>query len=724
MTAKPKSIYSIETSKHTTRKYPNVIWFPRSKTDPREIREVLKLALKTQGENPEGFFNDKMLGEKMALIGSINVVGYGGAKYIDSYKGKNTADVSYITNARMLIRLFRFLGFVTRLGKGRYVLTDLGIRYCSFVGDFPNHSNGTSEEQMLLDSLANFGFYCVNDDSSFRDAKFRIRPFVWLLNCMSIEPQCIFQLIVTTFASQAEDGREIKRIKSILHNLRSGDTSLKAEWGKLGLDADDYSCVHNFYDSAKILVYLGASLGLIEKISDPQYGKRISGKARHLKQATTFYALTKKGLHFLKNNLSNRLVYYDEIYNIFGDKSVLDVSILFASLNYAIGNIKVTKINKRFFSKIANLGALLIKIKSKFGIDIDMSGEYLTLKTPISFSFYQSIPPEILHNEIIQGYYKRFMAQLNKDQDVKIAKDEYRPSKVSSELSPYFELGKDRRYIVKDKTIKELEEGLKYSGKDEIYGGSDRFSSRVSPTNSVIIKDGMFYVDNKVDALDLLVPLRIKDKELVSFIEKNINDLINNFIAKSDTWEKDQHYIWVRNCFRHLGMEAIYSGSSGMLSRADVSITKPFIGGIEVKSPRENRGTINLKAIRQAIDAKIQVADQCKGKDKLPRVGIAIGRRISDLAIREEKKWANENQPALLLNDIVLYYIVIKSAVIPLSLKSLVDFFTSNHGLVNRSMVLELFRRNTKNKKDIENINREFDSLSRHLGAEAGADGA
>lgn len=70
-------MYEIETSKKSTRKYPNVIWFPRSKTDPREIREVLKLALKAQTENSEGFFNDKTLGKNMALIGSINVVGFG-----------------------------------------------------------------------------------------------------------------------------------------------------------------------------------------------------------------------------------------------------------------------------------------------------------------------------------------------------------------------------------------------------------------------------------------------------------------------------------------------------------------------------------------------------------------------------------------------------------------------------------------------------------------------
>src|SRR3989344_9253589 len=153
------NIYQIETSKKSARKYPNVIWFPRSKTDPREIREVLKLALMAQEANPEGFFNDKILGEKMARIGSINVLGLGGDKYIESYEGKSTGNVSYITNARMLMRLFRFLGLVTRVKKGEYRITDLGKIYTNFSGDFPSFYESNSEEEMLLESLANFTFY-------------------------------------------------------------------------------------------------------------------------------------------------------------------------------------------------------------------------------------------------------------------------------------------------------------------------------------------------------------------------------------------------------------------------------------------------------------------------------------------------------------------------------------------------------------------------------------
>jgi len=172
---------AISTSKGSSRKYPNVIWFPRSKTDLQEIREVLKLALQVQNENPDSYFNDKILGEKMARIGSINVVGKLGDEYVKSYKGKNTGDVSYITNARMLMRLFRFLGLVTRLSPAKYQLTDQGLIYSQFSGDFPSTINGVNEEETVLRLLSDFAFYCVNDDSAYRDPTFQVRPFIWLL---------------------------------------------------------------------------------------------------------------------------------------------------------------------------------------------------------------------------------------------------------------------------------------------------------------------------------------------------------------------------------------------------------------------------------------------------------------------------------------------------------------------------------------------------------------
>ncbi len=711
-------LYEIKTSKGSVRKYPNVIWFPRSKTDPREIREVLKLAIKTQNDNSGGFFNDKLLGEYMARIGSISVVGLEGKKYVESYKGKSIGDVSYITNARMLMRLFRFLGFVTRIEKGKYIVTDLGRLYCKFAGDFPDYAGGVSEERVLLDSLSNFAFYNVNDDPAYRDAKFMVRPFVWLLHTIALEPQCIFQLIVTAFASKSESTEETQRIKSILANLRSGSSNLKKEWRKVGLDSNNYSCVHNFYDSVKILVYLGASLGLVHKTADPAYGKKIAGGGRHLKQASAFYAITEKGIVFLKQSLPTRVLYFDQVYKTFGDSQSLQVAVLLASLNHHLGNIKIDGIKDEFFEVSFDIDNTIRNLNKNFSIKIIKQGGFLVLESPISFSFYQSIPPEILQLEIIQKYYNKLMSNFPKNKLLKTITTEHSPTEGLAEFSPYFELDKKRRYSINGKGRDDLVSAIKYAGKEDVFGGRDRFSSRVSPTNSVVLDGDKLFINNSLDALDLLVPLRIKDPALIKFIEENTVDLVNHFITKSDIWEKDQHYTWVRNCFRHFDMEAVYSGSGGMLSRADVSIISPLIGGIEIKSPRENRGTVSTKAIRQAVDAKIQVAAQHSQANHLPRAAIAIGRRITTQAINEEQKWAKEKQPILLLNDVVLHYLVLKSASINLSQESLVNFFTANHGFVNSKMIMDLFAKNTSEKNKLNKIEQELRQIDKYIAPE------
>lgn len=701
--------YALKTSARSVRKYPNVIWFPRSKTDPREIREVLKLALKTQTENREGFFNDKLLGIKMAQIGSISVVGLDGEAYVESYKNKSTGDVSFITNARMLMRLFRFLGFVRRLEKGQYIVTDLGKMYCEFSGDFPDYRNGISEEKILLDSLSNFSFYSVGDDSSYRDPRFRVRPFLWLLHNLAIEPQCIYQLIITAFASQGENSSEDKRIHTILSDLRSGKTTLKEEWKKVGLDPNDYSCVHNFYDSVKILVYLGISLGLIGKTSDPIYGKKITGKARHLKQATIFYTLTEKGEKMLEGNLGNKLVYYDELYKLFGDHLILEACFLLATLNYRSGNIAIARIKKEFYES-KDVEEIIAKIQKGLSIRIDAEDGYLSLQKPISFSFYQQVPPEIMTDPIMERAYNRFMTAIKSGKGVDITKDVSTPIIENANLAPYIQIDEKRRFSLPRKSSEKLDVAIRYPGMDEVFGGKDRFSGRVSPTNSIVLVDGLLYVDQKTDALDLLGMLRLKDPDLPKFIEHNLPALIDVFMAKSDTWEKDQHYTWVRNAFRHFGMEAIYSGSGGMLSRADVSILRPFIGGVEIKSPRENRGTLNTKAIRQAVDAKIQVADMSKDK-KSPRIAIAIGRRISENAVREERKWANENQPVLLLPDVLLHYLVLKSASIKFQ-DRIVELLAQNHGPMTSAIIKKFI-----DSKD-PNIDQELQYLSKYLGFE------
>ncbi len=717
----PKSVnnLSVKTSLSSSRKYPNVMWFPRSKTDPQEIREVLKLALKVQEDNPEKYFNDRLLGEYMVKIGSINVVGMQGQEYIEAYRGKSTGDVSYITNARMLMRVFRFLGLVTRIDKAKYSITDMGKVYCIFNGNFPSQVNGENEENMLLNALANFAFYSVNDDSTYRDASFQARPFISLLNSLAIEPQCIYQLIVTAFASKREDPQEIKRIKELLQSLRDEKSTLETEFKKLGLNANDYSCVHNFYDSAKIMVYIGTSLGLIEKTSNLTYGRKIAGGARHLKQASGFYKLTEKGDKFLEGQIQNKLIYYSDLYSLVGEKSILQTAFILASLNTTIGSRRVGSVKSKFYNEIFgdDWDEYIKLLRDKIQIEIDTIDEYITLKSKISFNFFQSIPPEFFHNEPFKNWYDLFIEEFTRGTTVmKIIKTKLE-DQFKGEVVSKFILEKDLSYKIPKMDIDEAQDYVKYPDRDSVLGGQDRFASRISPTNSVLLVGDKIHVDNERDALDLLIPLRRPNEELRIFVDENIIKLAQNFLRKSDNWFKDQHYAWIRNCFRQLGAEAIYSGSSGMLSRADISIIDPFIGGIEAKSPTENRGGISTGAIRQALDAKVQVAHKFPEKRNQLRVAIAIGRRITSLAIEEEKKWRTaEGQSVLLISDLVLYYLTLKTSDISFTKEDLIYLFTKNVGILHNSLLGksldEIMERRQVNEAVKQKIRRELKDLT------------
>ena len=105
-----------------------------------------------------------------------------------------------------------------------------------------------------------------------------------------------------------------------------------------------------------------------------------------------------------------------------------------------------------------------------------------------------------------------------------------------------------------------------------------------------------------------------------------MKNILDNFDQKVDrvnfNWAKDQYYPFIRNCFRALGLNALYTGSAGQLTRADITINDLFMVGIEVKSPAESG--ISMKAVRQAVGASIEV-----GKDNKDVYCAAIGQEFT-----------------------------------------------------------------------------------------------
>lgn len=128
--------------------------------------------------------------------------------------------------------------------------------------------------------------------------------------------------------------------------------------------------------------------------------------------------------------------------------------------------------------------------------------------------------------------------------------------------------------------------------------------------------------------LTSLVLGRVEDLLPMRKFEYDMVSVLDNFESRSGTsqinWDQNPYYIWVRNCLRELGLEAAYTGSAGKLKRADVTVKAPFLAGIEVKSPAE--GDINTKAIRQAVEAGLEVSAALKGKSFVSAVGPDISR--------------------------------------------------------------------------------------------------
>ncbi|MEM3602612.1 MAG: 4Fe-4S binding protein, partial [Candidatus Bathyarchaeia archaeon] len=193
--------------------------------------------------------------------------------------------------------------------------------------------------------------------------------------------------------------------------------------------------------------------------------------------------------------------------------------------------------------------------------------------------------------------------------------------------------------------------------KTQVFGQTDAFSSRVCPADLVKESyEGTIQIDKKdcggcmlcilrcpIDAIflkegvaekreysnltnyqkyvdDLIIPFIEKEKETLKAIDKlvkistfnvriDIKEILDNFDLKISAavlnWDQDRYYVWTRNCFRELGVEALYTGAAGKLRRADITIRKPFFAGIEVKSPAE--GEISVGALRQAVDARREV---------------------------------------------------------------------------------------------------------------------
>lgn len=391
----------------------------------------------------------------------------------------------------------------------------------------------------------------------------------------------------------------------------------------------------------------------------------------------------------------------------------------------------------------------------EFGIAFREDAGKLELVSSLSFSYEQSIPPEIRFNEEFAKAWDYFLKESSMDEPeqalvpegLMVVSSTVPPQPAVLEgaaipsdlvLAPHGE----RSYAVPCLQCSPAP-CMVYPEKIDVLGGQDRFAFRVCPADAIQLDNYKVIIApdrcvgcmlcalrcpisviryeselarkmeyNRVDdraaadavatAGDALRIERFPETERNDRTERNLaifkeiptlkrgsafdsirqsrKEILEVFLRKTAGWYKDQHYTWVRNCFRAMGMEATYSGSGGMLRRSDVSVLSPFIIGTEAKSPTENRGSISTGGVRQAIDARIQLAQSVRLPAGELSGALCVGRRITAHGVRGAEAYKREGMRVLLLSDAMLEYITLLCFEMAFSVEDLRELFLGNSG--------------------------------------------
>ena len=328
----------------------------------------------------------------------------------------------------------------------------------------------------------------------------------------------------------------------------------------------------------------------------------------------------------------------------------------------------------------------LVALEKK-NIAIDFRGDLVRLEGELSFDLFQSVPPEIREEvETLADSLcppPQIISPTDIDHIAFILSEEKLEAMEGVRDSVSI-VREDDSVVWMESNGKEFPlacihcyEPLCFEYQEEAFGPTDTFPSRMCPSDLIShAQDGRVDIDGDEctgcmlcivrcplsiihlregsarkpeydqvgsleDYAELAEVTQKEKKELTSWTLGRVEDLLpmkefeydmvsvlDNFENRSgrsqSNWDQDPYYIWVRNCLRELGLQTAYTGSPGKLKRADVTIKAPFLAGIEVKSPAE--GDINTKAIRQAVEAGLEVSATWKEKSYVSAVGPDIAR--------------------------------------------------------------------------------------------------
>lgn len=700
---------------YTGRKLDEYTWIPKSKTYLREYREFLKICYDVQKR--DGFFNDRTVGEEMvnrrAIVDRDNTA----ETYIEKYGSKTIGNQSYVSNARMMIRICRWLGWMTSGdGKAKFYLTPYGINLTVFEGEFPNKISELNEYDYVLKAFSKMKFYSANDSPQYRNPRFKQRIFLNMLRVLSNFDHCShYELVVSAFVLKDErDQKEYELLLDRIYRLKKHKITIGQALAECNLDCKNKSSVTGVYDGPKVMLSFARQLGLVEnipvsKLETPKIYKEYSlmyKNSGYIKPHGVKFvsSLTDKGRQFVEKYSGKTVIWFDEL----NDK--LNEAALLVYLNKKKKPIDLKNTNHDFSDAIKNLSA------KKF---IKSSGSIVQILIDTDFDLFQDVPFES------RPYVYGILRKIDKN-----FLDEYDEVIDKMEMNELF-IDK-KNFKIGECVLCANPRCKMYSQQSSQYGASDRFSDRVCPTDIIRIdKQGQIIVNDEKCINCMLCISRcpfsaisIKDGALkhvkskhyikIDYAEKmkqtekliqqkgntkdivieEISSIINNFEKKikipGHELKKDEFYVLVRNYFRGLGFDASYSGSGGMKTRSDVTLFKPYLITSEVKSPAE--GPINLKAVRQAFDAAVQLGTQ---------LTLAIGDVTHKGAIEQEEKYRKVSpQVKICLMEIkCLFVLFLLKNILKISANDIKDLIENNPGYLSREKLINFVENQAKKSK-------------------------
>jgi|CXWL01.1.fsa_nt_gi hypothetical protein len=309
----------------------DIIWFPKPRTELTDMRSMLKVAYITQQENLKSqkinFFKENQLAKTLASMGSITRPGVGILNTVAEYEDEVTANQPDVSSFRMLNRIFRFMGFVTRNSDipNSYIVTDLGKQFVKFNGPYPSKIGSLDENDFVVKQLVNANMFSVHDEPKMWDTRFRNRLVVNLLRCTKVSGYITnHEAVVTAFALKDErDNNQIKQMLNRLRRLRSGVIDMTQAYQECSVDPFNKSSTNNAYDSPKVLTSLCRQTGLFENqtvsiiessfgdlsnVYDPMFS--VSSK---LSKPRVVNVLSDYGKQILLEETTKRLIGFEEL---------------------------------------------------------------------------------------------------------------------------------------------------------------------------------------------------------------------------------------------------------------------------------------------------------------------------------------------------------------------------------------------------------------------------